>query len=71
MTDTELIAMAKREPGKLNYGSGGNGSTGHLITESFLLQAGNYRSVTAVAATSLKAAKWADCRCAACASSRS
>lgn len=37
---TELIAMAKREPGKLNYGSGGNGSTGHLITESFLLQAG-------------------------------
>lgn len=37
---TELIAMAKREPGKLNYGSGGNGSTGHLITEAFLRQAG-------------------------------
>lgn len=36
----ELIAMAKREPGKLNYGSGGNGSTGHLITESFLHRAG-------------------------------
>ena len=36
----ELIAMAKREPGKLNYGSGGNGSTGHLITEAFLRQAG-------------------------------
>ena len=39
-TLTELIAMAKREPGKLNYGSGGNGSTGHLITEAFLRQAG-------------------------------
>jgi tripartite-type tricarboxylate transporter receptor subunit TctC len=36
----ELMAMAKREPGKLNYGSGGNGSTGHLITEAFLRQAG-------------------------------
>jgi len=36
----ELIAMARREPGKLNYGSGGNGSTGHLITEAFLRQAG-------------------------------
>ena len=39
-TLAELIAMAKREPGKLNYGSGGNGSTGHLITEAFLRQAG-------------------------------
>jgi tripartite-type tricarboxylate transporter receptor subunit TctC len=36
----ELLALAKKEPGKLNYGSGGNGSTGHLITESFLTQAG-------------------------------
>jgi tripartite-type tricarboxylate transporter receptor subunit TctC len=39
-TLTDLIAMAKREPSKLNYGSGGNGSTGHLITEAFLRQAG-------------------------------
>ena len=39
-TLAELIEMAKREPGKLNYGSGGNGSTGHLITEAFLRQAG-------------------------------
>lgn len=36
----ELLALAKKEPGKLNYGSSGNGSTGHLITESFLSQAG-------------------------------
>ena len=36
----ELIALAKAEPGRLNYGSAGNGSTGHLITEAFLSQAG-------------------------------
>jgi tripartite-type tricarboxylate transporter receptor subunit TctC len=36
----ELLALAKKEPGKLNYGSSGSGSTGHLITESFLSQAG-------------------------------
>ena len=36
----ELIALAKKEPGKLNYGSAGSGSTGHLITESFLTGAG-------------------------------
>jgi len=35
-----LIAQAKAEPGRLNFGSSGNGSTGHLITESFLAQAG-------------------------------
>lgn len=36
----ELIALAKAEPGRLDYGSSGNGSTGHLITETFLSQAG-------------------------------
>lgn len=36
----ELLALAKKAPGSLNYGSSGNGSTGHLITESFLSQAG-------------------------------
>jgi tripartite-type tricarboxylate transporter receptor subunit TctC len=36
----ELIALAKSQPNKLNYGSGGTGSTGHLITASFLQQAG-------------------------------
>ena len=32
---TELIALAKREPGKLNFGSGSNGSAGHLAGELF------------------------------------
>lgn len=39
-TLAELIALAKAEPGKLNYGSSGNGSTGHLITANFLSRSG-------------------------------
>lgn len=36
----DLIAHAKRHPGKLNYGSGGNGSAGHLAGEMFKQKAG-------------------------------
>jgi tripartite-type tricarboxylate transporter receptor subunit TctC len=36
----ELIAMARAQPGKLSFGSGGNGSPAHLIGESFRQSAG-------------------------------
>src|SRR5262249_30843159 len=36
----ELIAYAKANPGKLAYGSAGNGSTSHLTTEYFKLVTG-------------------------------
>ncbi|RZI69805.1 MAG: tripartite tricarboxylate transporter substrate binding protein [Variovorax sp.] len=39
-TVAELIAYGKANPGKLNYGSGGNGSAGHLAGEMFKQQAG-------------------------------
>ncbi|HET7093397.1 MAG TPA: tripartite tricarboxylate transporter substrate binding protein [Thermomicrobiales bacterium] len=36
----ELIALAKKQPGQLNFGSSGNGSTNHLAGELFKTMAG-------------------------------
>jgi tripartite-type tricarboxylate transporter receptor subunit TctC len=36
----DLVAHLKRNPAKINYGSGGNGSAGHLAGELFKSQAG-------------------------------
>jgi tripartite-type tricarboxylate transporter receptor subunit TctC len=36
----ELIALAKREPGKISYGSGGAGTVPHLAGEMFRIAAG-------------------------------
>ena len=36
----ELVADAKKNPGKINYGSAGNGSAGHLAMEYFSSEAG-------------------------------
>ena len=37
---SELIALAKRDPGKLSYGSSGNGTAPHLAGEMFKAAAG-------------------------------
>jgi len=36
----DLVALAKKDPGKLNYGSAGNGTPGHLTGEMFKAAAG-------------------------------
>jgi len=38
----ELIALAKSQPGKLDFGSGSTGSTGHLAGELFKQMTGTY-----------------------------
>lgn len=40
-TVQELIELAKKKPGQLNYGSGGNGTNTHLAAELFKDTAGN------------------------------
>jgi len=39
----ELVAQATREPGRLNFGSSGNGTNIHLVGELFKSQAGMRR----------------------------
>ncbi len=39
-TVKELVALAKKEPGKLSIGSFGNGTTSHLAAEMFKIMAG-------------------------------
>jgi tripartite-type tricarboxylate transporter receptor subunit TctC len=39
-TVQDLVALAKKNPGKINYGSGGSGVTNHLIMELFKQAAG-------------------------------
>ena len=41
-TLADLVAYAKVNPAKLNFGSGGNGSAGHLAGEMFKRAAGNF-----------------------------
>ena len=38
----ELVAMAKKSPGKLNYGSAGNGGISHLVPEMFKSATGTF-----------------------------
>jgi tripartite-type tricarboxylate transporter receptor subunit TctC len=39
---TELVALAKAGPGKLNYGSAGNGGISHLVPEMFKQATGTF-----------------------------
>jgi tripartite-type tricarboxylate transporter receptor subunit TctC len=36
----ELVALAKSQPGRMSYGSGGNGSAAHITMEYFKMQTG-------------------------------
>ena len=38
-TVKDLVALARAQPGTLNYGSGGNGSSPHMAMELFKMQA--------------------------------
>lgn len=41
-TVQELVELMRRQPGKLNYGSGGSGSVGHLAAELFKQRTGTF-----------------------------
>jgi tripartite-type tricarboxylate transporter receptor subunit TctC len=41
-TVQELVALAKKNPGKLNYGSAGNGGISHLVPEMFKAATGTF-----------------------------
>lgn len=41
-TVQELVALAKKNPGKLNYGSAGNGGISHLVPEMFKTATGTF-----------------------------
>lgn len=47
----DLVAYAKAHPAKLNYGSGGNGSAGHLAGEMFKQKAGIFAVIPTVGPT--------------------
>jgi tripartite-type tricarboxylate transporter receptor subunit TctC len=49
-TLAEFIAYAKQHPGKLNYGSSGQGSTVHILTESLRHAAASTWSISPIAA---------------------
>ena len=52
----QLIALANASPNKLNYGTGGNGTTGHLIIELFKMAAGIQMTHVPFRASGLSAA---------------
>ena len=41
-TMAEFVALARREPGRLNYGSAGSGSVNHLALELFMARTGTH-----------------------------